>query len=152
MAIYHCSIQNISRSDGRSIVACAAYRAGEKLECDTYGKMQDYTKKSGIEYTQIFAPDGANPDLFDRQILWNRVEQSELKKDGSIKQEARLAKEIEIALPHELNKQQRQALVRRLREALVKLISVVGVPKPIDAVFSIAGVEREEDKDYSFSR
>ena len=46
----------------------------------------------------------------------------------------------------------RKALVRRLREVLVKLVSVVGVPKPIDAVFSIAGVEREEDKDYSFSR
>lgn len=120
MAIYHCSIQNISRSDGRSIVACAAYRAGEKLECDTYGKMQDYTKKSGIEYTQIFAPDGVNPDLLDRQVLWNRVEQAELKKDGSIKQEARLAKEIEIALPHELNKQQRQTLVTELCQSLVK--------------------------------
>lgn len=46
----------------------------------------------------------------------------------------------------------RKALVRRLREVLIKLVSVVGVPKPIDAVFSIAGVEREEDKDYSFSR
>lgn len=120
MAIYHCSIQNISRSDGRSIVACAAYRAGEKLECDTYGKTQDYTRKTGIEYTQIFAPDGANPDLLNRQNLWNQAEQSELKKDGSIKQEARLAKEIEIALPHELNKRQRQALVTELCQSLVK--------------------------------
>ena len=120
MAIYHCSIQSISRSDGRSIVACAAYRAGEKLECDTYGKMQDYTRKTGIEYTQIFAPDGVNPDLLNRQNLWNQVEQSELKKDGSIKQEARLAKEIEIALPHELNKRQRQALVTELCQYLVK--------------------------------
>ena len=80
MAIYHCSIQPISRSDGRSIVACAAYRAGEKLECDTYGKTQDYTRKTGIEYKQIFAPVGANPDMSDRQKLWNQVEQSELKK------------------------------------------------------------------------
>ncbi len=120
VAIYHCSIQNISRSDGRSIVACAAYRAGEKLECDTYGKTQDYTRKTGIEYTQIFAPDGANPDLLNRQNLWNQAEQSELKKDGSIKQEARLAKEIEIALPHELNKRQRQALVTELCQSLVK--------------------------------
>lgn len=57
-----------------------------------------------------------------------------------------------ITRPEYSKPEQRQALVRRLREALVKLISVVGVPKPIDAVFSIAGVEREEDKDYSFSR
>ena len=47
---------------------------------------------------------------------------------------------------------QRQALVRRLREALVKLVSVVGVPKPLEAIFSIGAVERDEDKDYSFSR
>ncbi len=124
MAIYHCSIQNISRSDGRSIVACAAYRAGEKLECDTYGKLQDYTRKTGIEYTQIFAPSGANLDLLDRQKLWNAVEQAELKKDGSIKQEARLAKEVEIALPHELGKAQRQALVTELCQSLVKAYGV----------------------------
>lgn len=42
--------------------------------------------------------------------------------------------------------------MRRLREALVKLVSVVGVPKPLEAVFSMAEVEREEDRDYSFSR
>ena len=124
VAIYHCSIQNISRSDGRSIVACAAYRAGEKLYCDTYGKEQDYTKKTGIEYTQIFAPTGASPDMLDRQTLWNRVEQSELKKNGDIKQEARLAKEVEIALPHELDKTQRQALVTELCQSLVKAYGV----------------------------
>ncbi|KAK5138405.1 hypothetical protein LTR08_003466 [Meristemomyces frigidus] len=42
--------------------------------------------------------------------------------------------------------------MRRLREALVKLVSVVGVPKPLEAVFCMGEVEREEDKDYSFSR
>jgi hypothetical protein len=105
-------------------VACAAYRAGEKLECDTYGKLQDYTRKTGIEYTQIFAPSGANLDLLDRQKLWNAVEQAELKKDGSIKQEARLAKEVEIALPHELGKAQRQALVTELCQSLVKAYGV----------------------------
>lgn len=46
----------------------------------------------------------------------------------------------------------RQRLVRRLREALVKCVSIVGVCKPIEAVFQIAEVEREEDRDYSFSR
>lgn len=48
--------------------------------------------------------------------------------------------------------EQRQQLVRRLREALFKLVSVVGVPRPLEAVFQIAEVEREEDRDYSFSR
>ena len=57
-----------------------------------------------------------------------------------------------ISRPEHSTPEARKALVRRLREVLVKLVSVVGVPKPIDAVFSIAGVEREEDRDYSFSR
>ncbi|KAM0711908.1 hypothetical protein Q7P35_001278 [Cladosporium inversicolor] len=57
-----------------------------------------------------------------------------------------------ISRPEHTNPDARKALVRRLREVLVKLVSVVGVPKPIDAVFSIAEVEKEEDKDYSFSR
>ena len=31
MAIYHFSVKTISRSAGRSAVACSAYRSGEKL-------------------------------------------------------------------------------------------------------------------------
>lgn len=57
-----------------------------------------------------------------------------------------------ISKPEYSTSDQRKALIRRLREALVKLVSVVGVPKPLEAVFSIADIEREEDKDYSCSR
>ena len=46
----------------------------------------------------------------------------------------------------------RKNLVRRLREALVKCVAIIGVPKPLEAIFQVAEVEREEDKDYSFSR
>lgn len=42
--------------------------------------------------------------------------------------------------------------MRRLREALVKCVAIVGVCKPLEAVFQIAEVEREEDRDLSFSR
>ncbi|KAH9836908.1 hypothetical protein Tdes44962_MAKER08388 [Teratosphaeria destructans] len=54
--------------------------------------------------------------------------------------------------PEYRSPEQRRALVRRLREALVKLVAVVGVPRPLEAVMQIAEVEREEDRDYSFSR
>ncbi|KAK5112190.1 hypothetical protein LTR85_011623 [Meristemomyces frigidus] len=57
-----------------------------------------------------------------------------------------------ISKPEYSTSEQRQALMRRLREALVKLVSVVGVPKPLEAVFSMGEVERDEDKDHSFSR
>lgn len=46
----------------------------------------------------------------------------------------------------------RQALVRRLREALVKCVPIVGVCKPIEAILAISEVERDEDKDYSSTR
>lgn len=44
---------------------------------------------------------------------------------------------------------ERQALVRRLREALIKSISVIGVVKPIEAIVAIASVEQEVDRDVS---
>ncbi|KAF2747677.1 hypothetical protein M011DRAFT_518903 [Sporormia fimetaria CBS 119925] len=46
----------------------------------------------------------------------------------------------------------RQALTRRLRETLIKLISLIGVCKPIEAILSISKVESPCDRDYSFSR
>lgn len=42
--------------------------------------------------------------------------------------------------------------MRRLRETLTKLVSIVGVVKPLESIFAMAYIEREEDKDYSFSR
>lgn len=48
--------------------------------------------------------------------------------------------------------QARQALIRRLREALVKAVPIVGVCKPIQAILAISKVERDEDKDYTFTR
>jgi hypothetical protein len=47
---------------------------------------------------------------------------------------------------------ERQALVRRLRETLVKLISIIGVCKPLESILAIAKVEQEEDRDYTSTR
>ncbi|PBP17140.1 hypothetical protein BUE80_DR012070, partial [Diplocarpon rosae] len=57
-----------------------------------------------------------------------------------------------IEKPQFSTSESRQKIMRRLREALVKSISVQGVCKPLEALFSIAKLERPEDKDYSFSR
>ena len=119
MAIYHFSVKAISRGAGRSAVACAAYRSGEKLQDDRYGKEQDYTKKSGVEFTNIYAPENTNPNLLDRQKLWNAVEKSERRKD------ALLAREFEIAFPKELNQEQRQTLLDELCQGIVKKHGVV---------------------------
>jgi hypothetical protein len=57
-----------------------------------------------------------------------------------------------IRKPEYATSSARQALVRRLREALVKLVSIIGVCKPLEAILAIRKVERPEDRDYSFSR
>ena len=119
MAIYHFSVKNISRAQGRSAVACAAYRSGEKLIDERQGKEQDYTKKTGVELTRIYAPIGTNAELLDRGQLWNAVEKTERRKD------ANLAREFEIALPQELNKAEREKLVDELCNKIVERHNVI---------------------------
>lgn len=125
MAIFHLNEKNISRSDGRSAVACAAYRACEKLEDQTYGKTQDYTRKKGLEYKSIYAPEHTNEKLLDRQTLWNEVEKKEFNADGSMKENARLAKEYTCALPHELTDQERIKIVDDFCRDFVKKHNVI---------------------------
>ena len=57
-----------------------------------------------------------------------------------------------ISKPEYSTPQQRQALIRRLREALVKCVSIIGVCKPLEAILAIGSCEAEEDKDYTASR
>ena len=119
MAIYHFSVKTISRGNGRSAVACAAYRSSEKLVCDFYGKEQDYTRKTGVEFTKIYAPENTNTELLKRQTLWNEVEKVERRKD------ALLAREFEIAFPSELNAEQRENMLNELCRNLVKKYGVI---------------------------
>ena len=125
MAIFHLNESNISRSDGRSAVACAAYRACEKLEDQTFGKVQDYTRKNGLSYKNIYAPDHTNEKLLDRQTLWNTVEKKEFNANGSMKANARLAKEYTCALPHELTDRERIKIVDDFCRDFVKKHNVI---------------------------
>ena len=98
MAIYHLSAKVISRADGRSAVAAAAYRAAEALPDDRLGRTHDFTNKAGVVHSEILLPEGAPARLLDRATLWNAVEAGEKRKD------AQLAREIEISLPRELSR------------------------------------------------
>ena len=59
LAIYHLSAQIISRGGGRSAVAALAYRNAEKIYDERLGKTFDFTRKSGVEHTEIMLPEGA---------------------------------------------------------------------------------------------
>ena len=107
MAVYHFTAKIVSRAKGQSAIAKAAYNARESLENKRTGQVCDYTRSthSAVLFSGIFAPKEAPDWARDREQLWNYVEAAEKRKDSQ------LAREIEIALPHELTDQQRQWLV-----------------------------------------
>lgn len=106
MAIYHCSVKVISRGKGRSAVGASAYRSGEKIINERDGMIHDYTKKTGVTYTEVLTPDNAPEWAKDRTTLWNEVESVEKSSNS------RLAREVEVALPNELTKEQNIELIR----------------------------------------
>ena len=112
MAIYHCQVKNIGRSSGRSAVACSAYRSASEMEDEELGKHFDYTKKHGVEYSNVFLCKNAPEEYADREILWNAVQKVETAKD------ARLSREFEVALPHDLTNEQQEKLAERFAKSL----------------------------------
>ena len=104
MAIYHFSAKVISRSTGRSALAAAAYRSASRLHDQRLGRDHDFSNKAGVVHSEVMLPDGAPGRLSDRATLWNAVEVAEKSID------AQLAREIEFAIPRELDQQQGIAL------------------------------------------
>lgn len=111
MAIYHCTCKIISRGKGRSAVGSTAYRSGEKLKNEYDGIEHDYTKKGGVVYSEVMLCENAPKEYKDRSTLWNAVERIE--KNSS----AQLAREYEVALPVELNREEQIQLVRDFTKA-----------------------------------
>lgn len=105
MAIYHFSAQVISRGRGQSAVAAAAYRSGEQLTDERTGEEKFYRREIQPD-TMILAPDHSPEWVRERERLWNEVERSEKRVNSQ------LAREINIALPKELNNEQQKELVR----------------------------------------
>ncbi len=110
MAIYHMSGSIVGRSHGRSAVACAAYRAGDKLLDERTQQVHDYTKKQDVAYCDILLPENAPAWMANREQLWNAVEKIEVRKD------AQLAREFTISLPRELTLEQNIALAKEFAQ------------------------------------
>ena len=106
MAIYHFSAKVVSRANGSSAVASAAYRAAERLTDERLGRDHDFTNKAGVVHSEIMLPEGAPERLADREALWNVVEAGEVRKD------AQLARDVEFAIPREMNEADGIALAR----------------------------------------
>lgn len=115
MAIYHLTAKHVSRSEGRSATAAAAYRAGCQLVDQRTGKVHDYTKKRGVMHSEIILPGGGS---MDRSALWGGVEKHHKRGD------AVPAREVEISLPSELPAEQRQALALAFARELAEKYGV----------------------------
>ncbi|GAW37098.1 mobilization protein A [Roseovarius sp. A-2] len=118
MASYHLSVKTIKRSAGRSATAAAAYRVGERIECQREGRVHDYTRKQGIEETFILTPKAAPDWATDRSRLWNEVEASETRRNSVT------AREWELALPSEISAEDRSQITRDFAQELVSRYGV----------------------------
>lgn len=105
MAIFHMNFTNISAGNGRSAIASASYRSGEKLHSDMEGKNYFYARDVMPE-TFILVPKNAPDWAKNREKLWNEVEA----KDRFA--HSRYAKEFNVALPVELNEDEQKELLK----------------------------------------
>ena len=97
MATYHLSARIIKRTQNKSAVASAAYRAGDEFYDEREDKTWDYSKKA-VAHSEILTPEHAGEWAKDRSELWNTVQNKERQwKNGQ------LARDMEIALPREFS-------------------------------------------------
>ncbi|MFS1134598.1 MobQ family relaxase [Enterococcus hirae] len=106
MAIYHFSLQIAKRNNGkRSLIAMAAYRSGERLYSELYEKENFYGHRLVKPDAFILKPDYVPSEFSDREYLWNKMELAETSPN------ARLCREVNIALPVELSNEDQKELV-----------------------------------------
>jgi hypothetical protein len=112
VAIFFFNTTSVGRSDGRTAIGAAAYRAGERLRDERTGKLYNYASRQDVLHKEITLPSHFAGDAAswarDRATLWNAAEYAESRGN------ARVAREYLLALPHELNAQQRVHLTRAL--------------------------------------
>ncbi|AKU50151.1 MobQ family relaxase [Xanthomonas arboricola] len=113
MAIYHSRVKVFSRSRGDSAVAAAAYRAGLLLIDHLTGQRHDYRRRGGVVETICLVPQDAPAWALVPAELWPKAEAAENRKNSVV------AREFEVALPHELNDEQRSDLAVAIGQTLV---------------------------------
>jgi ATP-dependent exoDNAse (exonuclease V) alpha subunit len=133
LATYHFRISSVGRSAGRRATAAAAYRAGERLRDERSGHLYNFSRRKDVSHTEIFLPanlaGAADAWATSREKLWNVAEHTEKQSNS------RVAREYQVALPHELNTAQQVALARALARELAERYKVavdlaVHLPRP----------------------
>ncbi|NNM59275.1 MAG: MobA/MobL family protein, partial [Legionellales bacterium] len=112
MAIYHFKAKMIKRSEGKSIIAAAAYRRADKLFSAREERSYDYSDKPDVIWSELTIPHDSpewvkavkeKHELAPTQTIsdfWNLVDANEKRKDSQP------AREYLFALPIELTQEQ----------------------------------------------
>lgn len=118
MAIFFADMKVFSRAKGHSAVAAAAYRSGLRIVDQRTGVAHDYKRRHGVVAVEMFAPFGSPPWARDASRLFVEAELAENRINS------RVARELQVALPCELDPKQRTALVAELAGTLVRRYGV----------------------------
>ncbi len=114
MALFHLRNRFISRGQGQSVVAAAAYRARERLRDDTTGQTKDYTRKADqpVLFSGLYTPKNAPEWAKDRGALWNAAERAEDEHNRKSRRVAITAQDMDMALMDELTLEQNRRLLQ----------------------------------------
>ena len=101
------------------MVAASAYRSGESLTNEQDNREHNYTKRAhDVEFKRVLVPTDGTLSELKRSTLWNAAEAAEKRKNS------RTGREFVLALPHELNQEQRAQLAEDFARELVKRYKV----------------------------
>jgi len=117
MATYFLRTKHVSRGKGARVTRAAAYRAGERIRDERTSEVYNYADRRDVAYKEVVLPAEltARSDMAwtqDRCTLWNAAEHAGLRRNS------RLARELLVLLPPELNPAQRTSLVRTFASEL----------------------------------
>ena len=107
--MYHATTSAVSRGAGHSSCAKSAYIGGDEITNEMTGEIHSYKNRHGVEHSEIILPSGIEKEITPQE-LWNKAENAEVRKD------ARVGREWTIAIPHELDQEQRKTLAQNLAQ------------------------------------
>lgn len=105
MAIYHCSVSNVSRAKGSSACATLSYISAEKVYEERTGQTYSYGRGERVIAVGTIIPEYAPKEYENPSTLFNSIENYEKAEN------ARIAKKIEVALPRELDLSEQKQIV-----------------------------------------
>lgn len=111
MAMYHFQNKFVSKANGQSATAKAAYNSASRIKDFKENEFKDYSNKQ-CDYSEILLPNNADDKFKDREYLWNKVNDVENRKNSQV------AREIIIGLPNEFDPNSNIELAKEFAESL----------------------------------